>query len=89
MIDVLGTRYKSFLVLSSGLGWTFLRSWKRQLLQDAVRGRPIKSIRSIAIMKHSYRHCLFEFMGWEGGIEDESLPGRPTLQVRMTVPTFA
>jgi hypothetical protein len=63
MIDVLGSRYKCFLIVSSGLGWTFLRSWKRQLLQDAVRGRELKAIRSVAIMKHKYRHCLHECMG--------------------------
>jgi hypothetical protein len=74
MIDTLGTRYKCFLIVSSGIGWSFLRAWKRQLLQDCVRGREVKSIRSIAIMKHKDRHCLFEFRGWEDGIEGETVP---------------
>jgi hypothetical protein len=81
MIDTLGTRYKCFLIVASGLGWTFLRAWKRQLLQEAVRARPVKSIRSIAIMKHKDRHLLEEFYGWEGGVEDQQLPSGVQLLV--------
>jgi hypothetical protein len=82
MIDTLGTRYKCFLIVSSGLGWTFLRAWKRQLLQEVVRERPVKSIRSIAIMKHKDRHLLEEFYGWEGGIEEQQVPQGTQLLVR-------
>lgn len=65
MIDVHGTRYKCFVVVSGGVGWTFVRSWKRQLIFDASRGRPVKSINCIAILKAADRHQLPEFSGWD------------------------
>ena len=33
MLDAFGTTHTAFLVISSGFGWTFLRAWKRQLVQ--------------------------------------------------------
>lgn len=33
MVDTWGTRSTAFLIVSSGFGWTFLRAWKRQLVQ--------------------------------------------------------
>jgi hypothetical protein len=41
MIDTFGARYTAFLIVTSGLGWTFLRAWKRQLVQ--VRTCPAPS----------------------------------------------
>jgi hypothetical protein len=70
MIDVHSERYKCFLIISSGMGWTFLRSWKRQLVQDAVRGRPVKAITSVSIMRHQDKYLLPEFSGWHYGIDE-------------------
>lgn len=72
MIDVHGTQYKCFVVVSGGVGWTFVRSWKRQLIFDASRGRPVKSINSIAILKAADRHQLPEFAGWDVPGSDSS-----------------
>lgn len=33
MVDVHGLRYKCFMLVSTGMGWTFVRAWKRQLVQ--------------------------------------------------------
>ena len=73
MIDTHGPRYKCFLIISSGMGWTFLRAWKRQLLQDASRGRGVRAITSVAIMRHHDRYLAPEFTGWHCGIDEQSL----------------
>lgn len=65
MIDVHGPLYKCFVVVSGGVGWTFLRSWKRQLVADAARGRPVKMISTVAILKATDCHQLSEFVGWD------------------------
>ena len=36
MLDAFGTTHTAFLVISSGFGWTFLRAWKRQLVQARI-----------------------------------------------------
>jgi hypothetical protein len=81
MIDVHSERYKCFLIISSGMGWTFLRSWKRQLVQDASRGRHVKAITSVAVMRHSEKHLAEEFSGWDGGLGYEP-PDDVLLMVR-------
>ena len=39
MIDVHGSKYKCFVLMSTGMGWTFVRAWKRQLVQVWPQGR--------------------------------------------------
>lgn len=65
MIDVHGPRYKCFVVVSGGVGWTFVRSWKRQLIADAARGRPLKSLATAAVIRAVDTHQLPEFVGWD------------------------
>ena len=60
MIDVHGSRYKCFLLISGGIGWTFLRAWRRQLLQDARRGRPVKAVTTVAVVRATDQHHLPE-----------------------------
>ena len=64
-IDIHSDKYKCFLIVGSGLGWTFSRSMKRQLLREATRGRPIKSIRSIAIVRELAASALRSCWGWD------------------------
>jgi hypothetical protein len=64
-IDVHSAKYKSFLIISSGLGWTFGRAMKRQLLSDAVRGRPLRSIRSVAVVRELAASTLQSCWGWD------------------------
>jgi hypothetical protein len=73
-VDVYGSRCRCFLIISSGVGWTFLRAWKRQLLQDAERGRAVRLINSIAIIKYQDAHFVDEFGGWSYGSAKETLP---------------
>jgi hypothetical protein len=80
MIDVHSERYKCFLIISSGMGWTFLRSWKRQLVQDSSRGRHIKAITTVSIMRHCEKHLVEEFSGWAAGNDFE-----PREDVRLLV----
>lgn len=72
MIDVHSERYKCFLIVSSGLGWTFLRAFKRQLLQDGARGRNIKAVSSVAILRRDDDFQLPEFSGWGCAIADRA-----------------
>ena len=82
MIDVHGTRYKCFVVVSGGVGWTFVRSWKRQLIADAARGRPVKAINTVAILKAADSHQLPEFLGWDVPGSDSAVCGEILTQVR-------
>ena len=41
LIDTFGHRHTAFLIVTSGLGWTFLRAWKRQLVQVRLDRRQI------------------------------------------------
>eukprot|EP00892_Ulva_mutabilis_P004391 jgi/Ulvmu1/2323/UM013_0171.1 len=62
MIDVHGPRYRCFLVIAGGIGWTFLRAWRRQLLQDACRGRPVKSVATISVLRAADQHHAAEIL---------------------------
>ena len=65
MIDTHSTRFASFLIISSGLGWTLLRACKRQLLSDISRGRDVKSVQTVISMKGHDLHLFDEFGGWD------------------------
>jgi FAD-binding domain len=65
MIDLHGSRYKCVLIICSGLGWTYGRAMKRQLLADAVRGRPLKSLRSVAVAREQTASALDACWGWD------------------------
>ena len=83
MIDLHGATHTCFLIITSGMGWTFLRAWKRQLLQEAARGRTVHVLRSVAIMRHHDRHLAAEFSGWDASLEDGAeLPAELHAQVR-------
>lgn len=32
-IDTFGDHFKVYLIITTGFGWTFLRAWKRQIVQ--------------------------------------------------------
>ena len=81
-VNLHGGGVKCVLLLSSGMGWTALRAWKRQLLQDAVRGRAVKVVQSVAVLDHECRDQLAEFQGWEGELAGQSLPDSLCLVVR-------
>ena len=84
MIDLHGARYTCFLIITSGMGWTFLRAWKRQLLQEAARGRTVHVLRSVAILRRHDRHLAAEFSGWDASLEDDAeLPADLRAKVHM------
>jgi hypothetical protein len=64
MIDVQSAHYKCFLIISGGLGWTFLRAWKHQLVSEAARGRPVKVVHAVAVLKHWNAFHGPLFRGW-------------------------
>ena len=49
-VDLHGTRFKSFVIVTAGMGWSFSRALKRTLVAEARRGRPVTSIRSIQVL---------------------------------------
>lgn len=65
MIDIHSARYKCVLIVCSGMGWTFGRAMKRQLLDDAMRGRPLASVRSVAVVREQTAGALDSCWGWE------------------------
>lgn len=85
MIDVHGTRYKSFVLVAGGIGWTFLRSWRRQLLQDACRGRPVKSVTTITVLRGADQHQASEILDSPAIEGPLILPSDLELQVRPRV----
>ena len=85
MIDVHGPRYKCFVVIAGGIGWTFLRSWRRQLLQDARRGRPLKSLTTITVLRSSSQHHAAEIFDSPEICGPLVLPRTLTLEVRAAV----
>lgn len=64
-IDMHGSGYNCFLVITSGIFWTFLRAWKRQLVHDASRGMPVVAIKTVAILWADDAHQFCEFSGWD------------------------
>ena len=83
MIDLHGPRYKCFILICSGMGWTFGRALKRQLLADAVRGRPLKSVRSVAVVREQTAGALDSCWGWDLRAEEgETWPAELLAQVR-------
>ena len=67
MVDVHSAKYKCFVLMSTGMGWTFVRAWKRQLCQESHAGRPVKLVRAVAVMRGNNAHALPEFFGWHAG----------------------
>jgi hypothetical protein len=65
MIDLHGGRFRHFLLISGGLGWTFTRGWKRQLVDDASRGRDVHRIHSVVVLRGSESAQVDEIGGWE------------------------
>ena len=86
MIDLHGEHFTCFLIITSGMGWTFLRAWKRQLVQEAARGRPVHALRCVAIMRHHDRHLAKEFAGWD--IELPEGAQAPALAAEVCMPNF-
>lgn len=85
MIDVHGSRYKCFLLISGGIGWTFLRSWRRQLLQDAQRGRPVRHVTTVAVMRATDQHHMPEItdtLNPEAAVDSLEMPAGLRLEVR-------
>lgn len=85
MVDVYGSRYKCFLLISGGIGWTFLRSWRRQLLQDAARGRPVKSVTTVAVVRATDQHHMPEItdaLNPEAAVDTMDVPAGLRLEVR-------
>ena len=74
MIDLHGDRFEAFFIITSGMGWTFLRAWKRQLLQEASRGRRVQLLRTVAIMRSSAKYLTAEFSGWSIDMTAGALP---------------
>ena len=72
-IDLYSGRYKCFLIVTSGAGWTFLRAWKRQLCHERSRGRPMRVLMSVAVMRAPDAHHLREFAGWRGLLPRKAL----------------
>jgi hypothetical protein len=66
MIDLHGSHFTCFLIITSGMGWTFLRAWKRQLVQEAARGRPVHVLHTVAVIRRTDGHLAAEFAGWDG-----------------------
>ena len=87
MIDVHGPRYKCFVVIAGGIGWTFLRSWRRQLLQDACRGRPLKSVTTITVLRGADQHHAAEIL--DSPAIDGPLVLPSTLELQVPPPSAA
>lgn len=74
MIDTFGDRHTCFIIVTSGMGWTFLRAMKRQLLADAARGRDVRVVRTVATMRAHDSFLVDEFGGFDTGIEGGVVP---------------
>ena len=83
MIDVHSAHHTCFLIITSGLGWTFLRAWKRQLVQAAARGRPLQVLRTVAVMRAAEAHLAAEFAGWDVPVAAGAVPSSCIAQVRL------
>jgi hypothetical protein len=64
MIDVQSAHFKCFLIVAGGLGWNFLCAWKHQLASEAARGRPLKVVHAVAVLKHWNAFHAPLFSGW-------------------------
>ena len=75
-IDVYGSTYKCFLIISSGAGWTFACAWKRQLANDARCGRDVRALHVATALPALDVHATSEFAGFgcgDGGAWPEGL----------------
>lgn len=86
MIDVHGIRYKAFVLVAGGIGWTFLRSWRRQLLQDACRGRPVKAVTTVTVLRGADQHQAEEILDSPAIDGPLVLPNDLELQVQTLSP---
>jgi hypothetical protein len=47
------------------MAWTYGKAMKRQLLSDAMRGRPVKNITSVVAIRHIPAVTLDSCWGWD------------------------